>query len=223
MTRHVNFFCGHCRSTIIIKKDQLLWISFPLRWDRDNEKTALRCVQILADSIKSLMTFELISLLAALNIKRWATAGRRCFTAIGLIPQNKKVAPHKSRLSSPNVALICQFARLSTSEIHRNRVVLLSDFLKAFKRGNTRIKMSRGSMGRQDEAWPCGKWSGTLWKPFLLVIFFYSGVKYKTEIMFSLILGYSSNGKAVLFLRWFGILESPFKNLVVNLWTCLRS
>lgn len=174
----------------------------------------MRCVQILADSIKSLMTFELISLLAALNIKRWATAGRRCFTAIGLIPQNKKVAPHKSRLSSPNVALICQFARLSTSEIHRNRVVLLSDFLKAFKRGNTRIKMSRGSMGRQDEAWPCGKWSGTLWKPFLLVIFFYSGVKYKTEIMFSLILGYSSNGKAVLFLRWFGILESPFKNLL---------
>lgn len=168
------------------------------------------------------MTFELISLLAALNIKRWATAGRRCFTAIGLIPQNKKVAPHKSRLSSPNVALICQFARLSTSEIHRNRVVLLSDFLKAFKRGNTRIKMSRGSMGRQDEAWPCGKWSGTLWKPFLLVIFFYSGVKYKTEIMFSLILGFSSNGKAVSFLRWFGILESPFKNLVVNLWTCLR-
>lgn len=170
------------------------------------------------------MTFELISLLAALNIKRWATAGRRCFTAIGLIPQNKKVAPHKSRLSSPNVALICQFARLSTSEIHRNRVVLLSDFLKAFKRGNTRIKMSRGSMGRQDEAWPCGKWSGTLWKPFLLVIFFYSGVKYKTEIMFSLIFGYSSNGKAVLFFAvvWdFGISVQKFSRKFMNLFTII--
>lgn len=170
------------------------------------------------------MTFELISLLAALDIKRWATAGRRCFTAIGLIPQNKKVAPHKSRLSSPNVALICQFARLSTSEIHRNRVVLLSDFLKAFKRGNTRIKMSRGSMGRQDEAWPCGKWSGTLWKTFLLVIFFYSGVKYKWHnVLFNIGLFEQRQGSFVFAVVWdFGISVQKFAWIVVNLWTCLR-